>query len=82
MPRCIECDLGGREQCDHIREPGAFTSNDVDFATNNRLFCDFLHRGIVPDEGRQAPEEGEGAVQWPPRRPRACGATMTETVHS
>jgi hypothetical protein len=22
--------------------------NDAEFARNNRLFCDFIHRGIIP----------------------------------
>jgi hypothetical protein len=64
MPCCIQCDLEGREHCSHVQDGTPFNVNDVDFARNNRLFCDFLHRGIVRDDVPDAPEGGERAIEY------------------
>ena len=54
MPRCIQCDIDGHEHCSHIQDSVPFGVNDDDFARNNRVFCDFLHRGIVGAESGPA----------------------------
>jgi hypothetical protein len=61
MPCCIQCDLDGRQECQHVQDPSPL-NNDTDFARNNRLFCDFLHRGVVHDDVREATTEGERTI--------------------
>jgi hypothetical protein len=46
MSLCVQCaqpTLGSSEFCAHH-----ITGHTDDWATGNRLMCDFLHRGIVP----------------------------------
>ena len=46
MSLCVQCaqpTLGSSEHCAHH-----FAAHADDWATGNRLMCDFLHRGIVP----------------------------------
>ena len=45
MSRCVLC---GGENEDDIALCRHHTVGDLDWATVNRLFCDFLHRGIEP----------------------------------
>jgi hypothetical protein len=64
MPRCIECDLGGRDACDHIHQGGATYEDGGEFARSNRAFCDFLHRGILRPEFAHAKDEQEMIVEY------------------
>jgi hypothetical protein len=45
MTRCVLC---GGENEDDIALCRHHTVGDLDWATVNRLFCDFLHRGVEP----------------------------------
>lgn len=60
MPRCVLC--GGENDeatalCLH------HVVGDHDWALFNRLFCDFIHRGVVPP--RPPAEEPMIIAEWP-----------------
>jgi hypothetical protein len=38
--------------------------NDAEFTRNNRLFCDFIHRGILPVAERFGKSEQEEIVAY------------------
>jgi hypothetical protein len=52
VPSCIDCDLNGIEACTHIEQLQwlPYHVNDAEFASNNRVFCDFLHRRVLHPE--------------------------------
>ena len=45
MSRCVLC---GGENEEDIQLCRHHTVGELDWATVNRLFCDFLHRGVEP----------------------------------